>query len=59
MTERATCESCGRIARLHSLDGCLSPCPRPVPVRWCIACIAAAIALGYDDDQGTLVGSES
>lgn len=49
MTERATCESCGRFARVQLVDGS----------RWCIGCRAAAIALGYDDDQGTLVGSES
>jgi hypothetical protein len=49
LTERATCESCGRLARVHLVDGS----------RWCLSCHAAAIALGYDDDQGTLVGSDS
>jgi hypothetical protein len=46
--ERATCESCGRLARVQLVDGSM----------WCLGCQAAAIALGYDDDQGTLVGSE-
>jgi hypothetical protein len=49
VTERATCESCGRIARVQLVDGSL----------WCLACNAAAILLGYDGDQGTLVGSDS
>jgi hypothetical protein len=48
MTERATCESCGRLARVHLVKDLLL----------CLGCHAAAIALGYDDDQGTLVGSE-
>jgi hypothetical protein len=48
LSERATCEACGRLARVHLVD----------KLRLCIGCHAAAIALGYDDDQGTLVGAE-
>jgi hypothetical protein len=46
MSER--CESCGRLARCHLVDSAVL----------CLSCHAAAIALGYDDDQGTLVGAE-
>jgi hypothetical protein len=45
MATRSVCESCGRIARVELRDGS----------RWCIACHAAAIALGYDADQGTRI----
>ena len=43
--EAADCESCGSLAAVTLGDGS----------SWCLACHAAALNLGYDDDLGTLI----